>query len=129
MTPAITALYAGLLGILYIALGGFVVAQRRRARIGLGTGSDPALERSVRVHGNFAEYAPLFLVLLLVAELAGAAGGLLHLLGAAFLLARIGHAFGLGRSSGTSTGRFVGTLVTWVAIVVLAVVNIWLALA
>jgi uncharacterized protein len=129
MTPAITALYAGLLGILYIALGGFVVAQRRRARIGLGTGSDPALERSVRVHGNFAEYAPLFLVLLLVAELAGAAGGLLHLLGAAFLLARIGHAFGLGRSSGTSTGRFVGTLVTWVAIVVVAVVNIWLALA
>ena len=129
MTPAITALYAGLLGILYIALGGFVVAQRRRARIGLGTGSDPALERSVRVHGNFAEYAPLFLVLLLVAELAGAAGALLHLLGAAFLLARIGHAFGLGRSSGTSTGRFVGTLVTWVAIVVLAVVNIWLALA
>jgi uncharacterized protein len=129
MTPAITALYAGLLGILYIALGGFVVAQRRRARIGLGTGSDPALERSVRVHGNFAEYAPLFLVLLLVAELAGAAGGLLHLLGAAFLLARIGHAFGLGRSSGTSTGRFFGTLVTWVAIVVVAVVNIWLALA
>ena len=129
MTPAITALYAGLLGLLYIALGGFVVAQRRRARIGLGTGSDPALERSVRVHGNFAEYAPLFLVLLLVAELAGAAGALLHLLGAAFLLARIGHAFGLGRSSGTSTGRFVGTLVTWVAIVVLAVVNIWLALA
>jgi uncharacterized protein len=129
MTPAITALYAGLLGLLYIALGGFVVAQRRRARIGLGTGSDPALERRVRVHGNFAEYAPLFLVLLLVAELAGAASVLLHLLGAAFLLARIGHAFGLGRSSGTSTGRFVGTLVTWVAIVVVAVVNIWLALA
>ena len=129
MTPAITALYAGLLGLLYIALGGFVVAQRRRARIGLGMGSDPALERSVRVHGNFAEYAPLFLVLLLVAELAGAAGTLLHLLGAAFLLARIGHAFGLGRSSGTSAGRFVGTLVTWVAIVVLAVMNIWLALA
>jgi uncharacterized membrane protein YecN with MAPEG domain len=129
MTPAITALYAGLLGLLYIALGGFVVAQRRRARIGLGTGSDPALERRVRVHGNFAEYAPLFLVLLLVAELTGAASVLLHLLGAAFLLARIGHAFGLGRSSGTSTGRFVGTLVTWVAIVVVAVVNIWLALA
>jgi len=129
MTPAITALYAGLLGILYIVLGGLVVAQRRRARIGLGTGSDPALERSVRVHGNFAEYAPLFLVLLLVAELGGAAGVLLHVLGAAFFLARIGHAFGLGKSSGTSAGRFVGTLVTWVAITVLAVVNIWLALA
>jgi len=129
MTPAITALYAGLLGILYIVLGGLVVAQRRRARIGLGTGSDPALERSVRVHGNFAEYAPLFLVLLLVAELGGAAGALLHVLGAAFFLARIGHAFGLAKSSGTSAGRFVGTLVTWTALVVLALVNLWLALA
>lgn len=128
MSPTITALYAGLLGILYIVLGGFVVAQRRRARIGIGTGSDTALERSVRVHGNFAEYAPLFLLLLLIAELGGAASWLLHVLGAAFVLARIGHAFGLGQSSGTSAGRFLGTLVTWVAIVVLAVTNIVLAL-
>jgi uncharacterized membrane protein YecN with MAPEG domain len=128
MTPSITALYAGLLGILYIVLGGFVVANRRRARVGIGTGSDTALERVVRVHGNFAEYAPLFLLLLLVAELNGAAAMLLHLAGAAFFLARLGHAFGLSQSSGTSMGRFVGTLVSWVAIVVLALCNIWLAL-
>lgn len=128
MSPAITALYAGLLGLLYIVLGGFVVAQRRRARIGIGTGSDSSLERAVRVHGNFAEYAPLFLVLLLIAELSGSVSWLLHVLGAAFLLARLGHAFGLGRSSGTSAGRFLGTLVTWVAITVLAMTNIVLAL-
>lgn len=128
MSPAITALYAGLLGLLYIVLGGFVVAQRRRARIGIGTGSNSALERAVRVHGNFAEYAPLFLVLLLIAELIGGVSWLLHVLGAGFVLARLGHAFGLGRSSGTSTGRFLGTLVTWVAITVLAVMNIVLAL-
>lgn len=128
MSPAITALYAGLLGLLYIVLGGFVVAQRRRARVGIGTGSDSALERAVRVHGNFGENAPLFLLLLLVAELSGGAGWLLHALGTAFVLARIGHAFGLARSSGTSAGRFLGTLVTWGAIVVLAVTNIVLAL-
>jgi len=128
MSSTITALYAGLLGILYIVLGGLVVAQRRRARIGIGTGGDSALERSVRVHGNFAEYAPLFLLLLLVAELGGGAPWLLHVLGAAFVLARIGHAFGLSLSSGTSAGRFLGTLVSWVAIVVLAVANIVLAL-
>lgn len=129
MSPAITALYAGLLGLLYLALGGFVVAQRRRARVGLGTGGDTALERAVRVHGNFAEYAPIFLVLLLVAELGGASAGLLHGLGVAFVLARLGHAFGLGRSSGTSKGRFFGTLVTWVAILVLAVLNAWQAVS
>lgn len=128
MSPTVTALYAGLLALLYLALAGLVVAHRRRARVGLGTGSDTALERAVRVHGNFAEYAPLFLVLLLVAELSGAGAILLHVAGGAFFLARIGHAFGLSQSSGTSTGRFVGTLVTWIAILVLALANIWLAL-
>lgn len=128
MSPTVTALYAGLLGIVYLVLGGFVVAHRRRARVGLGTGSDTALERAVRVHGNFAEYVPLFLLLLLVAELNGGAAILLYPAGAAFFLARLFHAFGLSQSSGTSAGRFGGTLVTWVAILLLALVNLWLAL-
>jgi len=128
MSSTITALYAGLLGILYLVLGGFVVAHRRRARIGLGTGSDTALERAVRVHGNFAEYTPLFLVLMLIAELSGGAAIFLHVTGAAFFLARVAHAFGLSQSSGTSAGRFGGTLVTWVAILLMALANIWLAL-
>jgi uncharacterized protein len=129
MTPTITALYAGLLGVFYLMLGGRVVAERRRAKVGIGTGGDTALERAVRVHGNFAEYAPLFLVMLLVAELGGAAPPLLHSLGIAFVLARVGHAAGLARSSGTSQGRFFGTLVTWVAILVVALLNLWQALA
>lgn len=128
MSPTITALYAGLLATVYIVLGGFVVAHRQRARIGLGTGSDTALERAVRAHGNFAEYVPLFLLLLLIAELSGGAVMLLHAAGAAFFLARVAHAFGLSQTSGTSTGRFGGTLVTWVAILLLAATNIWLAL-
>jgi uncharacterized protein len=129
MTLSITPLYAGLLGIFYLVLGGFVVSHRRRARIGIGIGSDTALERAVRVHGNFAEYTPLFLVLLLAAELGGAPPALLHPLGAAYFLARIYHAFGLSQSSGTSTGRFVGTFVTWAGILALALANLWLALA
>lgn len=129
MSPTITALYAGLLGILYMVLCWQVVVQRRRAKVGLGVGGDTALERAVRVHGNFAEYAPLFVVLLLVAELNGGAAVPLHVLGVVFVLARIGHALGLGRSSGVSKGRFYGTLATWIALLVLAVLNIWLAFA
>ena len=129
MSPTITALYGGLLAILYLVLAGRVVAERRRAKVGLGTGGDAALERAVRVHGNFAEYAPLFLLLLLLAELNGAATPLLHAFGAAFLLARIGHAQGLSGRSGVSRGRFFGTLVSWVALLALALVNLWLAFA
>ena len=40
---------------------------------------------------------------------------LLHGLGCALLIGRILHGFvGLNRSAGVSTGRFVGTLLTWV---------------
>jgi uncharacterized membrane protein YecN with MAPEG domain len=128
MNPVITAVYGSLLGLLFLVLCWQVVDRRRRARVGLGTGGDAALERAVRVHGNFAEYVPLFLVLLLVAELNGAAAWVLHGLGGVFLLSRIGHAYGLGRSSGTSRGRFLGTLFTWIALLVAALLNLWLAL-
>ena len=128
MNPVITAFFAGLLGLLYLVLCWQVVDNRRRARVGLGTGGDAALERAVRVHGNFAEYAPLFLVLLLVAELNGATPWLLHVLGGGFLAARIAHAFGLSKSSGTSRGRFFGTLFTWIFLLAAALLNLWLAL-
>ncbi|MGD9388521.1 MAG: MAPEG family protein [Gammaproteobacteria bacterium] len=128
MNPAITALYAGLLGLLYLALCWQVVDHRRKGRVGLGTGGNPDLERAIRVHGNFAEYVPLFLVLLLLAELGGAAAWMLHALGAVFLVSRIGHAYGLSRSSGTTRGRFFGTLFTWIALLAAAVLNLWLAL-
>lgn len=129
MNPAITALYGGLLGLLFLVLCWQVVDHRRKGKVGLGTGGNPDLERAIRVHGNFAEYAPLFLVLLLLAELGGAAAWLLHALGGAFVLGRVAHAWGLSKSGGTSPGRFYGTLVTWIALLVAALLNLWLALA
>ena len=128
MNPAITALYAGLLGLLYLVLCWQVVDHRRKGKVGIGTGGNPDLERAIRVHGNFAEYVPLFLVLLLLAELNGAAAWPLHALGGVFLASRIGHAYGLSRSGGVSRGRLYGTLFTWIALLAAAVLNLWLAL-
>lgn len=128
MNAAITALYGGLLGLLYLALCWQVVVHRRKGKVGLGTGGNPDLERAIRVHGNFAEYVPLFLVLLLLAELNGAAAWPLHALGGVFLASRIGHAYGLSRSSGVSHGRFYGTLFSWAVLLLVALLNLWLAL-
>lgn len=128
MNATITALYGGLLGLLYLVLCGQVVHHRRKGKVGLGTGGNPDLERAVRVHGNFAEYVPLFLVLLLVAELGGAAAWLLHVVGTVFLVSRVGHAYGLGKSGGISPGRFYGTLFTWVMLLGVALLNLKLAL-
>ncbi len=125
MTPTITALYAGLAGLLLLALAVLVVARRRSAKIGIGVGDDRELERRVRAHANAAEYVPIALLLLLLAELSGLGSHWLHVAGIALVGARLAHAWGLTRSAGTSPGRFVGTLGTWLVILGLSA---WLVL-
>lgn len=120
----VTGIYAGLCALLMLALSWRVVKRRREAKIGLGTGGDVDLERRVRAHANLLEYAPLALLLLLVLELSGGSAALVHALGTLLLVSRVIHAMGLTTSSGYSFGRFYGTLGTWIAIVVLAVLVI-----
>ena len=124
--PMITAFYAGLLGVLALVLAALVVVNRRRAGVGLGSGSDSGLERAIRVHGNFVEYVPLILILMALNEVAGMPAWLLHAGGATLLVGRIGHASGLAGKSGYSPGRFFGTLVTWIVLLVMALAAVWL---
>ena len=60
----ITAIYAALLGLLFLALSVNVVRTRRATRVSLGAGDHPLLERRIRAHGNFAEYTPIALILI-----------------------------------------------------------------
>ena len=123
--PAIAALYAGLIGILLIALAAGVSRLRRRHKVGLGDGGNRDLQRAIRVHGNAVEWAVPALLLLLVAELNRAPPLLLHACGIAIVLGRVLHAFGLSRSGGVSFGRFVGTGLSWGALAVLSVWSVW----
>ena len=116
MHAPITALWAGLLGLLLMFLSGRVVNARNGEKILFGDGGSLVLQRHIRVHANFIEYVPLALVLLLALELNGASPRLLNLLGGSLLVARLLHAFGLSRSAGTSVGRFAGTVATWLVI-------------
>ncbi len=117
----VTLLYAGLLGLQLLVLSWRVVSLRRRLRIGLGDGGNADLQRAVRVHGNFLEYTPIALLLIALLELNGLEPVWLHAAGVALLVFRSLHAFGLARSTGTSFGRFAGTLGTWVLLAALAV--------
>lgn len=120
----ITAFYAGLLALWFLFLSFRVVAIRRSARVGIGTGDNKDLARRVRVHGNFAEYVPLALLLMLLLEANTALVWLLHGTGLALFIGRLAHFLGLGRSAGDSWGRVIGTALTWAALLVLAGANL-----
>jgi uncharacterized membrane protein YecN with MAPEG domain len=123
--PFITALYAGIVLILLVLLALPVSRLRQRHGVGLGDGGRADLARAIRAHANLSEWGVPVLLLLLIAELNRAPAILLHAAGIALVVARILHAMGLYRSSGTSFGRFAGAGLTWITLIVLAAWNIW----
>jgi uncharacterized membrane protein YecN with MAPEG domain len=82
----------------------------------------------MRVQANFVEYVPLALLLLALLEMGGLAKTWVWVFGSVLLVGRVLHAIGLSGSPGTSTGRFYGTLLTWIDLVALAVAGIVLVL-
>ena len=118
MVP-ITALYAGLLALIVIVLGGVIGPLRLRANISILHGNDMVLATAIRRHGNFTESVPLALILLGFLELNGASPGLLHGLGIALVVSRIAHPLGLKHDNVRNPLRGIGaggtTLVTLIA--------------
>lgn len=114
----VTATWVGLNALIALGLAVRVTLLRGKSGVNFGDGDNEDLQRAIRVQGNNIEYVPLALLLILVLEIMGAWVVALNLLGAALTLARLAHAFGLGRNIGTSPGRLIGTLVTWIVILV-----------
>ncbi len=61
--------------------------------IGISVGTD--LERASRAQGNFIEYSVIFVVALVVLDLAGSKAKTIHALGSIFFAGRISHAFSI----------------------------------
>lgn len=117
----ITALYAGLLGILLLFLSIWVVTFRWRRKIGIGDDGSREMQRAIRVHANFTEYVPTVLILMAINELGGESPLWIHGLGATLLIGRLLHALGLSRNSGVSAGRFLGSTLTFTSLGISAV--------
>ncbi len=96
--------------------------------IGTRKADDGMLQRTVRAHGNFIEYVPLGLLLLVALEWMQAATGLLWFLGAMLILARIAHAWGLIQTYGPSAGRAIGFFGTWLVYLVGSVACLYYSL-
>lgn len=116
----IVLLYASLLALLFVVLSLRTLRMRRRLRIAVGDGGDPALLRAMRVHANFAEYVPLTLLLIALVETTGARPLYVHTLGAAVLAGRVSHAIGVSRVDENYAYRVFGMAMTFAPLIAAA---------
>lgn len=117
----VTLSAAAAAAILNIWLSIRIGAIRRAAGISIGDGGSEPLERRMRAQANFVENTPFVLALIAAVELAGAGGQWLQYVAAVYFLGRIAHGFGMDGGS-LGMGRMIGTLVTMLTLLGLAVV-------
>jgi len=115
-----------------------LLVSARRARLGkdlgnlaavaFGDGDDLILRRRIRAFGNFIEYVPVGLLMLVLLEYNGAAAGLVWLVGISLLVGRLVHAVGM-LTSEHPVPRMLGMMATYVSLVVPALwccLNLWI---
>lgn len=124
----IVPFYAGLLALVFVVLSVRVIRQRRGAKVAIGPGGNPSLERAMRVHANFAEYVPFAVVLLALMELQRAPAFLLHALGLVLLAGRLAHAYGVSQPNENFRFRVTGMMATFATLVIAALYLIYRSL-
>ena len=113
----ITSSYAALLGLIYVFLSFRIIGLRRNFKVALGDGGHPSLLRAIRVHANFAEYAPFALLLIFFVESRLAPVGFIHFLGLLLLIARLMHAWGVGQDNEVMYRRQIGMVGTFCVLI------------
>jgi uncharacterized membrane protein YecN with MAPEG domain len=90
VTIFITAIFAIMLTVLSL------IVSFRRAKLNVisGDGDDATLRRRIRAHGNFAENAPLCILLVLAIEAILATSGIIWIVAAILIASRLLHAIG-----------------------------------
>lgn len=121
MALSITPLYVALLTLVFLALSVLVIRERFSVRTSVGDGGHKTLTRRMRVQGNFAEYVPLGLLLMLCVELQGAPAVAVHAMGATLLVGRLCHAIGMSLTPQVFILRQVGILLTFLMLTVSAI--------
>lgn len=100
---------------------------RGSEKVSIGDGGNDKVIRRMRAHANFVESAPFVLVLIAAIELTGKGGAWLPYVAGAYMLARIAHGVGMDGGS-LGKGRMIGTLITMLTLLGLAIVAILIAM-
>lgn len=121
----ITPLLAAVFGLMYLLLSIDIIRLRFAHRVSLGTADNPMLEKSVRIHANFAEYIPLSLLLFWFIETISFNSGLVFWLGSTLLVSRVAHVLGMRDSKSLLILRQLGIVGTFGVILVSSAYLIW----
>lgn len=116
MGLTIVPYYAAVLALLFVFLSFNVIRGRREHKVAIGVSGNSALERRVRIHANFAEYAPFALLLIAMSELREAPVLVLHALCISLVLGRLAHAWGVSQPREDFRFRVTGMAATFAAI-------------
>ncbi len=117
-------IYAALLAALFVYLSIRVIRVRRRVQVAIGAGGQAELERAMRVHANFAEYVPIALIMVFFTESLYGSGWWIHALGAALLIGRVLHAWGVSQGRENFRFRVTGMSLTFTVILASATANL-----
>ncbi|MCV6585201.1 MAG: MAPEG family protein [Marinibacterium sp.] len=128
MVLTVTPIYAALIAVIFLALSFRVIAYRRAHGVSLGDDDSPVLRTRIRAQGNAAEYAPLGVILLLIAELQGAPVALLHGLGLMLVVGRAMHAVAFGDTQMKFKLRAPGMVLTLTMLMITTALVLILAL-
>ena len=115
-------IYAGILGLMSIAISAKAGGLRGKTGISIGDGGNQEMLLAMRRHANFVEYVPLALILIWLMEANGAPNLAIHCLGAGLVVTRLCHAVGLKADTIQGAGRLVGAAGT---ALVTVVASIW----
>lgn len=121
MTLTTTSLYALLLIAIWFVLWMRVSSARTTLSCSIGDGGDPKLLQRIRQHGNFIEWVPFTLVLMVLAEAQGTDALWLHAAGILLLVGRLAHPFGLPIDNAGHPLRYLGNGTNILAVAILAI--------
>ena len=122
---AVTLFFAACCALMQCLLTVLVIRRRLKAGVYFLDGGDDPLLRRIRAHGNFAETAPMALLLRALLEFSGLGRVWLIVFGVALLLGRVIHATSL-LTNHAAWSRSLGMALTIGVISIEAVCGVWM---
>ncbi|CAM8668555.1 COG3788 Uncharacterized relative of glutathione S-transferase, MAPEG superfamily [Comamonadaceae bacterium] len=122
---AVTLFFAACCALMQCLLTVLVIRRRLKAGVYFLDGGDAPLLRRIRAHGNFAETAPMALLLMALLEFSGLGRVWLMVFGVALLLGRVIHATSL-LTNHAAWSRSLGMALTIGVISIEAVCGLWM---